>query len=520
VVWYARSFQLPEEFYKRDLLLNFGAVDYACTVWVNGQEVGHNRGGHVPFQFDIAPYLKSGVNRLTLRVEDRQDPEQPRGKQSYTGLPESIDYYCTTGIWQTVWLEPVPPIRIEELRVITHAKRSLLELTVFLHAPSSAWRVQVEVLEEGKRVAIAEDQTAVATGRLGITIPYAKLWSPESPHLYDLQVRLYDGNNLLDEIGSYVGLRGIELRDGQFLLNGKPTYMKMVLDQGFWPDGYLTAPSDEALQTDIGWIKRFGFNGVRKHQKIEDPRWLYWCDRLGLLVWEEMPNAREWSPKAEELLSAEWQDAVRRDFNHPCIVAWVPVNESMGFPGLSLEHAGQYAFIERMVRVTRRLDSTRPVIDNDGWEHTDITDVCAIHDYTPTAEKLSSRYQETLNGGQLPAKVWIDKPLFARGSRYRGQPIVLSEVGGFLAIPEEIPPEKRDLLYRFYDSFQKPEELLEKYRDLMKGIASLEFLAGFCYTQLTDIEQEINGLLTYDRKPKLDAEAIAAIHAELFRKFG
>lgn len=190
----------------------------------------------------------------------------------------------------------------------------------------------------------------------------------------------------------------------------------------------------------------------------------------------------------------------------------------MGFPGLSLEHAGQYAFIERMVRVTRRLDSTRPVIDNDGWEHTDITDICAIHDYTPTAEKLSSRYKETLSGGQLPAKVWIDKPLFARGSRYRGQPIILSEVGGFLAIPEDIPAEKRDLLYRFYDSFQKPEELLEKYRDLMKGIASLEFLAGFCYTQLTDIEQEINGLLTYDRRPKVDAEEIAKIHAEMLRR--
>ena len=518
VVWYARSFQLPEEFYKRDLLLNFGAVDYACTVWVNGKEVGHNRGGHVPFQFDIAPYLKSGVNRLTLRVEDRQDAEQPRGKQSYTGLPESIDYYCTTGIWQTVWLEPVPPIRIEELRLITHAKRNLIELTVFLHAPSSAWRVQVEVLEEGRRVAIAEDQTAVATGRLGITIPYAKLWSPESPHLYDLQVRLYDGNNLLDEVGSYVGLRGIELRHGKFLLNGKSTYMKMVLDQGFWPDGYLTAPSDEALQTDIGWIKRFGFNGVRKHQKIEDPRWLYWCDKLGLLVWEEMPNAREWSPKAEDLLSAEWQDAVRRDYNHPCIVAWVPVNESMGFPGLSLEHAGQYAFIERMVRVTRRLDSTRPVIDNDGWEHTDITDICAIHDYTPNSEKLALRYKETIGGGPLPAKVWVDKPLFARGSRYRGQPIVLSEIGGFLAIPEHVPPEKRDLLYRFYDSFKEPGELLEKYRDLMKGIASLDFLAGFCYTQLTDIEQEINGLLTYDRRPKVDAEAIAEIHTEMFRR--
>ncbi|HEV7745220.1 MAG TPA: glycoside hydrolase family 2 TIM barrel-domain containing protein [Pyrinomonadaceae bacterium] len=517
IVWYARSFDVQEEFHNRDLLLNFGAVDYAATVWVNGYEVGHNRGGHVPFQFDIAPYVNVGKNRLTVRVEDRQDPKQPRGKQSYTGLPESIDYYCTTGIWQTVWLEPVPPIRIEELRIITHAKRNLLELTVFLHAPSAVWRVEVEVLEQGRRVALGEDHTAVATGRLAITIPYAKLWSPESPHLYDLQVRLYDGENLLDEVASYVGLRGIELRERRFLLNGKPTYLKMILDQGYWPEGYLTAPSDEALQTDIGWVKMFGFNGVRKHQKIEDPRWLYWCDRLGVLVWEEMPNAREWSPKAEDLLSAEWQDAVRRDYNHPCIVAWVPVNESMGFPGLSQQHAGQYAFIERMVRVTRRLDSTRPVIDNDGWEHTDITDVCAIHDYTPTSEKLSTRYQDMLSGGNLPLNVWLsDKPLFARGSKYRGQPIILSEVGGFLAIPPEVSAEKRDMLYQFYDSFQTSDELLEKYRDLMEGIASLKFLAGFCYTQLTDIEQEINGLLTYHRQPKLPAEQIATIHREVF----
>jgi beta-galactosidase/beta-glucuronidase len=517
IVWYARSFDLPEEFRTRDVLLNFGAVDYACTVWVNGHEVGHNRGGHIPFQFDIAPYLKGAENRLTLRVEDRQDPEQPRGKQSHTGLPESIDYYCTTGIWQTVWLEPVPSIRIEELRMITHAKRNLLEVTVFLHAPSAAWRVQLEVLEQGKRVALAEDQTAVATGRIAITIPYAKHWSPESPHLYDLVVRLFDGEKLLDEVGSYVGMRGIELREGKLLLNGKLTYLKMILDQGYWPEGYLTAPSDEALQTDIGWVKMFGFNGVRKHQKIEDPRWLYWCDRLGLLVWEEMPNAREWSPKAEDLLSAEWQNAVRRDYNHPCIVAWVPVNESMGFPGLGQEHAGQYAFIERMVRVTRRLDSTRPVIDNDGWEHTDITDICAIHDYTPSAEKLFSRYEETVRGGQLPAKVWLsDKPLFARGSRYRGQPIVLSEVGGFLTIPRNIPAEQRDMLYQFYGSFETTQELLEKYRDLMGGIASLKFLAGFCYTQLTDVEQEINGLLTYDRQPKVAAESIAVIHRELF----
>ena len=518
LVWYARTLELPLDFYQRDLLLNFGAVDYACTVWINGHEVGHNRGGHVPFQFDIAPYLKPGLNRLTVRVEDRQDRTQPRGKQSSTGVPEEIDYYCTTGIWQTVWLEPVPAMRIEEISTITHARRNIIELTVFLHAPSAPWRIEVEVLEEGKRIAIGDDQTAVATGRLALTIPYAKLWSPEQPHLYDLRIRLFDGDELLDEVGSYVGMRGIELRDSKLLLNGIPTYLKMVLDQGYWRQGHLTAATDEALQTDIGWIKLFGFNGVRKHQKIEDPRWLYWCDRLGLMVWEEMPNAREWSPAAEDALSAEWQVAVRRDKNHPCIVAWVPVNESMGFPDLSREQAGQYAFIERMVRVTRRLDSTRPVIDNDGWEHTDIADICAIHDYT-TAPQLEERYRETLDGGQLPQTVWIgNKPLFAPGSKYRGQPIVLSEVGGFLAIPENVPVEKRDVLYQFYDSFQNSDELLEKYRNLISGIASLKFLAGFCYTQLTDIEQEVNGLLTYDRRPKIPVESVAAIHRDFFAK--
>ena len=516
-MWYARSFEIPKDWHG-DILLNFGAVDYSSILWINGQEVGHNQGGHVPFQFDIAPYLKPGVNRLTLRVEDKQDPGQPRGKQSVSGIPQEIDYYCTSGIWQTVWLEPVPSLRIEELRIVGHAHRNLVEIIVYLHAPSAAWRIEAEVTDMGRFVTRGEGRTAVATGHLILSIPYAKLWSPESPHLYDIRVRLYDNGQLLDEVNSYFGLRGIELRDGKFLLNGESVYLQMILDQGYWPQSLLTAPSDEALQTDIGWAKAFGFNGVRKHQKIEDPRWLYWCDRLGVMVWEEMPNAREWSLEAEEKLSAEWQRAVRRDYNHPSIVAWVPVNESMGFPQLAQQHAGQYAFIERMVRTTRRLDDTRPVIDNDGWEHTDIADVCAIHDYSPSSEVLVKRYQKTLAGGSLPATVWIgDKPLFARGSKYRGQPIVLSEVGGFLAIPPDIPPEERDVLYRFYDSFEKPEELVEKYRDLMKGIAQLVFLAGFCYTQLTDIEQEINGLLTYDRQPKVPAEEIARIHHDMLK---
>jgi beta-galactosidase/beta-glucuronidase len=457
------------------------------------------------------------LNRVTLRVVDSQSPAQPRGKQSVTGLPHDIDYYCTSGIWQTVWIEPVPAVRIDALRARYSMSERILDLTVYLHAPCKVWSLSVSALDGNDVVAEAQSEKSAATVRFRLPISDPKLWSPDLPHLYDLCIRLFDGNLLLDEVNSYVGLREIELRDGFFHLNGLRTYLRMVLDQGYWPDGYLAAPSDEAMRSDVEMAKRFGFNGVRKHQKIEDPRWLYWCDRLGLLVWGEMPNAREWSAQAEERLVAEWRRTVERDYNHPSVAAWVPVNESMGFPGLKNSHPAQYSFIERMVGITRQLDPDRAVIDNDGWEHSDITDICAIHDYTPTAELLRERYQETLRGGALPAHVWIDdKPLFVLGSRYRSQPIVLSEVGGFLQIPEELPPGDRDMLFHFYGSVHDQQELLTKYRDLMLGIASLKFVAGFCYTQLTDIEQETNGLLTYDRQPKIDPKLIAEIHQSFF----
>jgi beta-galactosidase/beta-glucuronidase len=344
-------------------------------------------------------------------------------------------------------------------------------------------------------------------------MPGAKLWSPSSPYLYDLRVRLFHGQQLLDEIESYAGLRSVQIEDGRILLNGAPTFLTMVLDQGYWPQSYLAAPSDEALRRDVELTKALGFNGARKHQKLEDPRWLYWCDRLGLLVWGEMANARAWSSEAEERLLAEWERAVRRDYNHPCVITWVPVNESMGFPGLEESHPGQYAFIERVVELTRRLDPTRPVIDNDGWEHSDVTDICAIHDYTPTSAELKERYAAALTGGPLPPTVWYrNKPLFVLGSYHRGQPVMLTEVGGFLS---DVPADNRDGLYDFYETIGSGEELLAKYADLMEGLAALPFLAGFCYTQLTDVEQEVNGLLTYDRQPKVEVEQVAAMNRRL-----
>ena len=524
IVWYRRQFALPadwafEDGLDDDLLLHFGAVDYSAEVWINGRMAGRNRGGHVPFSLNIAPYLVAGQNTVTLRVEDRQDPRQPRGKQSSSGKPVRIYYYCTTGIWQGVWLEPVSAARIDSVTLTGCAADGTITAQVALHAPFGNWEVELDVFESLDSAVVAARVGAVTTSAhagIQVRLNGAQAWSPDHPHLYRLRLRLHAGGQLLDTVETYIGLRDFALQDGQFTLNGARTFMLMVLDQGYWPQSMLAAPSVAALRADVEWVKRYGFNGVRKHQKIEHERWLYWCDRLGLLVWEEMPNARYWSLQAEEALLAEWERAVTRDRNHPAIVAWVPLVESFGFPDLARD-PGQQAFIERMVMRTRQLDATRPVIDNDGWEHTSLTDICSIHDYSQPAAKLVARYAETERTGLPPAKGWYkDKPLFLGAARYGGQPIVLSEVGGFLMAPAGGPGQKRDRLFDYYGSVEEADGLFAKYRDLMEGIATLKKLAGICYTQLTDVEHEMNGLLTFERQPRLDPEAVAQLHRTLF----
>lgn len=518
VMWYSRSFDVPYGWGSGALLLHFGAVDYRADVWVNGRVAGRNRGGHVPFSFDIAPYLRPGQNRVTVRVEDRQDPYQPRGKQSASGTPVRIYYYCTSGIWQNVWLEPVAPLRIDYLRVLEADPGGALAVTVNLHGPFSEWEAELDVFDDLDSTHVCASTWTPSRGaslELRTRIPNPKPWSPDAPHLYGLRVRLMHRGQLVDTVESYVGLRSIELKDGWFYLNGKRTFLLMVLDQGYWPDTLLAAPSDDALREDVVWAKRFGFNGVRKHQKIEHERWLYWCDRLGLMVWEEMPNARSWSEESEERLEIEWLRAVMRDANHPAIVAWVPIVESFGFPEL-MRHPHQHDFLERMVSRTRLVDSTRPVIDNDGWQHSDVTDVCTIHDYSHPVEALLERYASTRLTGLPPETGWHKaKALFLPGARYRGQPIVFSEVGGYLMAPER-PERRRDRLYDAYGNVHNEDELAQRYRTLMEGLASLPFLAGLCYTQLTDVEHEQNGLMTIKRVPRLPPEQVAALHRTLW----
>ena len=514
VVWYSKSFSVPDSWTGHSILLHFGAVDYEATIWVNGTKAATHRGGYVPFSVDVSRLVTEGENKIYVRVVDSQDAGQPRGKQSSSGVPGGIDYWCTTGIWQSVWLEPAPSSYVGDLVISSDPKAGVILLTPIVHGSRPDLEIEVVVRDRGSEVGRKHIATTFLSQPIRFEIPNPKLWGPETPHLYDVEISLIRDGKTIDVVRSYAGLRSIEVRDGTIFLNDRPIYLRMALDQGYWPESGLTAPSDGALETDVLLAKQLGFDAVRKHQKVEDPRWLYWCDVYGLLVWGEMANARSWSLETQERLESEWARVVERDRSHPCIIAWVPVNESMGFPGLGAGDAGQRAGVERLVNLTRSLDPSRPVIDNDGWEQTNASDIVAIHDYSHSGSDLKSRYADYRDGEGLPERIWTGSRIsLLPGVSLSGRPIMLTEVGGFLILPQN--REKLDGMYNVYNSIETPEQLLDKYRELMQAIGSLPFLSGFCYTQFTDVEQEQNGLLTYDRRPKADIAAIAEIHQSM-----
>jgi beta-galactosidase/beta-glucuronidase len=303
-------------------------------------------------------------------------------------------------------------------------------------------------------------------------------------------------------VSTYVGLRDIRVEGTHVYLDDEPLVQRLVLDQGYWPDGGLTAPTEESFEEDVGWVRELGFDGVRKHQKVEDPRWLHHCDRSGLLVWSEMPSAYAFTADSTRRLLAEWRSAVRRDRSHPCILAWVPLNESWGVPEIRSDRR-QQAFARSLYYLTKSLDDTRPVVDNDGWEHTEDTDLITIHDYAPTAEELA----RTWTGG-LPSG--LARPPLAEGATYRGQPVLVTEYGGIAHVPEgEEAPHGS---WGYGDTEASAETFVARYEDLTETLSHDSRLAGWCYTQLTDVEQETNGLLTFDRRPKVDPQTIARIN--------
>jgi hypothetical protein len=337
---------------------------------------------------------------------------------------------------------------------------------------------------------------------------YSLTWAPHHPSLIEAEIELLDAAGVvIDRVQSYFGLRSIETKDGRFLLNGTPTFLRLVLAQNYWPESHLTAPSVEALKREVELAKALGFNGLRIHQKIEDPRFLYWCDRLGMLVWGETANAFVFTVEAIERLTAEWKAAVRRDYNHPCIVAWVPLNESWGVPNLDHDPA-QRDFVKGLYHLTRALDPTRPVLGNDGWQHA-VGDILGVHDYAHDGAILTERYgdPERLERSFRTLRPWHNALTIADYER-GDEPVVISEYGGLSFGRKAGEP------WFGYGAVADDAALLQQYAGLTSALLQSTAITGFCYTQLTDTEQENNGLLTAEREPKLDVAAVRAVNTQ------
>jgi len=510
--WYQRPFVAPNLRDGERLILHFGAVDYEATVWMDGAVVTQHRGGYTPFEVDVTSLLASGrVHTITVRAyDDPHDLAKPRGKQDWQLEPHSIWYLRTTGVWQSVWVEVVPQTRIVLLRCEASLERWEIDIEAELGGPALLGAELAVTLKYDDTI-LADDVYAVVGGAANRAIRLSDpgiddsrnelLWNPAHPRIITLDAKLRDAKGkIVDAVRSYTALRAVSVEGDRFLLNGRPFFLRMVLDQGYWPDTGMTPPDDDAVRADVELAKAMGFNAVRKHQKIEDPRYLYWADVLGLLVWEEMPSAYRFTKRSVERLTKEWINVLERDRCHPCIVAWVPINESWGVPNLPRSPT-ERDYVRALYHLTKTLDPSRPVIGNDGWESV-ATDIVGIHDYDDDPSRIARRYHAD---EVLPRLFRRERPagrlLVLEGQR-SDLPLVLSEFGG---IALGAKPDTWG-----YSRCMTLDEFGVRFAQLLEVVRSLGLLCGFCYTQFADTYQEANGLLYADRTPKLPLEFISA----------
>ncbi|WP_153464007.1 glycoside hydrolase family 2 protein [Sediminibacillus terrae] len=509
-VWYQRLFTIPKEEAGKRVILRFQASDYLTKVWVNGSYIGYHAGGNAAFSFDITNAVDSTKdNELVVKVEDSQSCTQPRGKQRWRDENFGCWYVQNTGIWQTVWLEFLSDVNVDHVKITPNIDKQSVSFEYKLSGASiEGCRLETIISFNGEKVkefAIVADRATmkcVADLRSELMEWKVMHWTPENPHLYDVTFRLFAGGELVDEVDSYFGMRKISVKGDQVLLNNVPIYQKLLLDQGYWPDTMLTPPSDEAMIEDIEKTRKMGFNGVRKHQKIEDERFLYWCDKKGLLVWSEMAATYEFSDEAVENFINEWQEIMKQHYNHPSIITWVPFNESWGIPNILVDEQ-QQAFTESIYYLSKTIDPERPVIVNDGWEHT-VSDIIALHDYEEFGELFLKRYKDKEQILQNIIPHNKHKYAFAEGYEYKGQPVIVTEYGG-IAFDD-------DSGWGYGHQVQTEEEFLKRYKDITDAIKEIPYISGYCYTQTTDVQQEINGLLKADRTPKIALEKIKAIN--------
>ncbi|MEG1752913.1 MAG: glycoside hydrolase family 2 TIM barrel-domain containing protein [Christensenella sp.] len=512
-VWYSRSITLVQEQTDSErIFLHFEGSDYQTTVWVNGVQVGTHMGGYSRFSFDISHAVTAGENIICVQVRDSLNPRQPRGKQRWRGENFGCWYVQTTGIWKTVWLETVAPSYIKNAKITSNVQAATAEIEFDIAVDHTDGYVLETQVSFGK-TPISTTTTRVLQKQFKITVDMQcmnetewglYLWTPETPNLYDVEFRLLRQGDAVDTVKSYFGMREIRIDGCNILLNGTPLYQRLILDQGYWKDSHLTPPSEAAVIEDIEKIQQMGYNGIRKHQKTEDERFLYWCDVKGLLVWGEMASFYAYCDEAVEAFTEQWIQVVRQNYNHPCIITWTPINESWGVPQIKT-NAAQQCFTQAIYYLTKSIDATRPVIVNDGWEHT-VSDIITLHDYEEDGHLFSERYlnhiEDILNNGQHHN---LSRTAFADGFHYCGQPIIISEFGG-------IAYNNDDSGWGYGNKVETEQEFLTRFNSITTAIKKLPYCCGFCYTQVTDVQQEINGLMDIERNFKVDSKIVQQIN--------
>ena len=508
-MWYQREFELPDIFEGKRILLNFGAVDYLAKVWINGEMAGWHKGGNVPFKLEITRFLKTGRNLLVVKAEDKYECVQPRGKQYWKDKPDRCWYTPTSGIWQTVWLEAVGEKYIDKIRITPDIDKKCVMMEMHLDQSPVQAEIMVTVNykgEEKKKLTVGVKNRIF---RLTLDlreedyIDEIHYWKPESPSLYDVTFILKTNGLVYDTVQSYFGMRKISVKGDQILLNNRPYYQKLVLDQGYWPDSLLTPPSDEAIRYDVEMTKKMGFNGARKHQKVEDPRYYYWADKLGLLVWGEMPSAYDFNTEEIRNMTDEILEFVDRDYNHPCIITWVTLNESWGVRNIITDN-NQQNFARSLYYLVKAIDGTRLISSNDGWEQVE-ADICAIHDYEAWSKEFHPKYEDKAVLMESSVNNW--RMLYANGIKYNGQPILITEYGGIAFMTENSED------WGYNGAVENEGQFFNRYADITGAIRKLPYVKGYCYTQLTDVMQEVNGLMTAERKLKADLDRIRKINS-------
>ena len=514
-VWYRKRVAVPEAWSGRALLLHFQAVDYDATVWVNGAEVRRHRGGFTPFTCELGQ-LKGGEEiEIVLRARDSKRDSQPRGKQCLDLKNSGCMYTRTTGIWQTVWIEPVPETALRRPRLTPEVSRGIVRLEQALTRSSIGSQLRVSLRDEaGVVVTRTEpaDQEFSAVVELPIPEDRRRLWSPEDPHLYDVEIELLDAaGQRIDRAVSYVGFRSVSLQGKAFLINGKPVFQRLVLDQGYYPDGILTAPSDEALKRDIELSQAAGFNGARLHAKVFEERFLFWADKLGYLVWGEFADwgCNMFGNKTDRnqpgpTYITQWLEVLERDYSHPSIIGWCPLNETGQVIDDTIHVFDD--MIAGMFLATKAADRTRPVIDSSGWSHRiPQTDIFDAHDYSQDPKTFAERHAALAH--DEPVKNDREGKDLISTVAYRGQPYFVSEFGGILWNPDLKPGEEA---WGYGEGPRTIEEFYARFEGLCGALLDHPQMFGYCYTQLTDVFQEQNGIYRFNRTPKFDMECIRA----------